>query len=66
MNVSRQVRPYNQKIQLSREKPNVSSKISFGGGPHSINAAAEDPRPLTSLVEKLLAEHLREKGYLEG
>ena len=27
-------------------------------------AAAADQRSLTSLIEKLLTEHLREKGYL--
>jgi hypothetical protein len=27
-------------------------------------AAAEDFRPLSGLVEKLLVEYLREKGYL--
>lgn len=27
-------------------------------------AAADDQRSLTSLVEKLLADHLRDKGYL--
>ena len=28
-------------------------------------AAAEDQRSLTSLVEKLLTEHLKAKGYLK-
>jgi hypothetical protein len=27
-------------------------------------AAADDHRSLTSLIEKLLADHLRKKGYL--
>ncbi|WP_198365119.1 hypothetical protein [Roseomonas sp. KE0001] len=27
-------------------------------------AASDDQRSLTSLIEKLLADHLREKGYL--
>lgn len=29
-------------------------------------AAAEDRRSLTSLIEKLLADHLRQRGYLES
>jgi len=29
-------------------------------------AAAEDHRSLTSLIEKLLSEHLRPKGYLDA
>ena len=28
-------------------------------------AAADDQRSLTSLVEKLLTDHLRERGYLK-
>ncbi len=28
-------------------------------------AATDDQRSLTSLIEKLLTEHLREKGYLK-
>jgi hypothetical protein len=28
-------------------------------------AAADDSRSLTSLIEKLLTDHLRERGYLE-
>ena len=31
----------------------------------SEKAAADDHRSLTSLVEKLLTEHLRAKGYLK-
>ncbi len=29
-------------------------------------AAADDQRSLTSLIEKLLADYLRERGYLEA
>jgi hypothetical protein len=29
-------------------------------------AAADDHRSLTSLIEKLLADHLRKKGYLKS
>jgi hypothetical protein len=29
-------------------------------------AAADDQRSLTSLIEKLLTDHLRKKGYLRG
>jgi hypothetical protein len=29
-------------------------------------AAAADQRSLTSLVEKLLTDHLKKKGYLKG
>lgn len=31
----------------------------------ALKAAADDNRTLTSLIEKLLSDHLREKGYLE-
>ncbi|MBB4065698.1 hypothetical protein GGR23_002905 [Gellertiella hungarica] len=29
-------------------------------------AASDDHRSLTSLIEKLLTDYLREKGYLDG
>jgi hypothetical protein len=43
---------------LVRIQPSVKSAAE--------KAAADDRRSLSSLVEKLLVDHLRKKGYLKG
>ena len=47
-----------------RKTAQVNLRISPELKAAAEKAAAEDSRSLTSLIEKLLNDHLREKGYL--
>jgi hypothetical protein len=44
----------------------VSFRLSAEVKAAAQEAAADDHRSLSSLMEKVLAEYLREKGYLRG
>lgn len=50
---------------VQRSKP-TSIRLPPGVKAAAERAAKEDVRSLSSLIEKLLTEHLREKGYLKS
>jgi hypothetical protein len=52
-------------VQKRNKSAQVNLRIDPGLKELAERAAAEDHRSLTSLIEKLLAEHLRVKGYLK-
>lgn len=49
--------------QMQKSKP-TSIRLSPDVKAAAERAAKEDVRSLASLIEKLLTDHLREKGYL--
>jgi hypothetical protein len=51
-------------MQQRRKTAQVNLRIDPSLKEAAEKAAADDQRSLTSLVEKLLTEHLKAKGYL--
>lgn len=60
MEVSRQCLYMNKRIKTAQVNLRIRPELKEAAE----RAASDDQRSLTSLVEKLLTDHLQEKGYL--